>query len=306
MANLCIKYLTFGCFSSLHKSDNRDFAAFGAYAFQEYATINWICHFERVLDHGMIDKDEEFIGQAHPYFMLQSLHDEIPLQKAESLGSRTIQKEPQAMRAGLARLRTSYNAVSSIAQGEDGETHPPLPYSLRLLAQVRSIIEAISPTGSRECALFTQAYGERIFKCPIIECPGFFDGYKTRDLREEHLISHQSRFECAFEECEFSTFGFSTSHALAKHMKEHGPPPDEISFPQVQRCSLQKSLHAAIDKDDAMAIRSLCSYASASSVTTIGLLDRAVRRKSHKEAEALLQLLPTVILHDQTVESEHC
>lgn len=305
MANLCIKYLTFECFSSLQKSDNRDLAAFGAYAFQEYATINWICHLERALDHGMRDKDEEFIGPTHPYFVLQSRHDEIPLQEAESLDSRTIQKQPQALRAGLARLRTAYDAVSSIAQGEDGEAHPPLPYSLRLLAQVRSIIEAISPTRSRECALFTQAYGESIFKCPIIECPGFLDGYKTRDLREKHLISHQSRFECTFEECESSTFGFPTLHALAKHMKEHGPPPDKISFPQVQRCSLQKSLHAAIDKDDAMAVRSLCIDASAPPLTTFGLLDRAVRSKSHKAAEALLQLLPTAILHDHTVESKH-
>lgn len=305
MANLCIKYLTFECFRSLQKSDNRDLAAFGAYAFQEYATINWIYHLERALDQGMRDKDKEFIGPTHPYFVLQSRHDEILLQEAESLDSRTIQKEPQAVRVGLARLRTAYDAVSSIAQGEDGEVHPPLPYSLRLLAQVRSIIEAISPTGSRECALFTQAYGESLFKCPIIECSGFLDGFKTRDLREKHLVSHQSSFECTFEGCESSTFGFSTLHALAKHMKEHGPPPDEISFPQVQRCSLQKSLHAAIDKDDAMAIRSLCTDASASSLTTFGLLERAVRRKSHKAAETLLQLLPTAILHDHTVESKH-
>lgn len=110
MANLCIKYLTFECFRSLQKSDNRDLAAFGAYAFQEYATINWICHLERALDHGMRDKDEDFIGPTHPYFVLQSRHDEIPLQEAESLDSRTIQKQPQALRAGLARLRTAYCA----------------------------------------------------------------------------------------------------------------------------------------------------------------------------------------------------
>lgn len=302
MANLCIKYLTFECFSSLHKSDNRDLAALGAYAFQEYATLNWICHLERALGQCMRDKDEEFLDPTHPYFVLQSRHSQIFLQEPEPLDSGNIQEDPQALRASLSRLRTAYDSVSSIAQGKDGEGQPPLPYSLRLLAQVRSMIEAILPTGSRECALFTQAYGESIFKCPIIECPGFLDGYKTKELREKHLISHQSCFECTFEGCEYSTFGFSTLHALAKHMKEHGPPPAEISFPQVQPCSLQKSLHVAIDKDDVAVIRSLCTDPS---LTLIGLLERAVKKKSHKAAEALLQQFPTTILHDHTVESKH-
>lgn len=305
MANLCIKYLTFKCFDSLPKSDNQDLAASGAYAFQEYATLNWICHLERALRQGMRDKDGDFIGPTHPYFVLHSRHNEILLQKAELLDTENVRKDPQALRASLSHLQTAYDSVSSIAQDKDGDGHPPLPYSLLLLAQVRSMIEAISPTGSRECALFTQAYGKSIFKCPIIECPGFLDGYKTKELREKHLTSHQSRFECTFEGCEYSTFGFSTLHALAKHMKEHGPPPDEVSFPQVQRCSLQKSLYAAIDKDDAMVIRSLCNDPSASSLTTIGLLERAVKKRSHKAAEALLQLLPTTILHDHSVESKH-
>lgn len=305
MANLCIKYLTFKCFDSLPESDNLDLAASGAYAFQEYATLNWICHLERALRQGMRDKDGDFIGPTHPYFVLHSRHNEILLQKAELLDTENVRKDPQALRASLSHLQTAYDSVSSIAQDKDGDGHPPLPYSLLLLAQVRSMIEAISPTGSRECALFTQAYGKSIFKCPIIECPGFLDGYKTKELREKHLTSHQSRFECTFEECEYSTFGFSTLHALAKHMKEHGPPPDEVSFPQVQRCSLQKSLYAAIDKDDAMVIRSLCNDPSASSLTTIGLLERAVKKRSHKAAEALLQLLPTAILHDHSVESKH-
>lgn len=302
MANLCIKYLTFECFSSLYKSDNRDLAALGAYAFQEYATLNWICHLERALGQCMRDKDEEFLDPTHPYFVLQSCHSQVFLQEPEPLDSGNIQKDPQALRASLSSLRTAYDSVSSIAQGKDGEGQPPLPYSLRLLAQVRSMIEAILPTGSRECALFTQAYGESIFKCPIIECPGFLDGYKTKELREKHLISHQSCFECTFEGCEYSTFGFSTLHALAKHMKEHGPPPAEISFPQVQHCSLQKSLHVAIDKDDAAVVRSLCTDPS---LTLIGLLERAVKKKSHKAAEALLQQFPTTILHDHTVESKH-
>lgn len=302
MANLCIKYLTFECFSSLHESDNRGLAASGAYAFQEYATLNWIYHSERALGQNISAEVEELIGPTHPYFVLLSRHDQIPLQGAELLDSGNTQKDPQALRASLARMRIAYHAVSSIAQGEGGEAHPPLPYSLRLLAQVRSMIEAISPTGSPQSALFTQAYGDSIFKCSVIGCPRFLDGYKSKELREKHLTSHRSRFECTSEGCEYSISGFSTLHALAKHMKDHGPPPDEISFPQVQRCSLQKSLHAAIDEDDAMVIRSLCVDPSASSLTTIGLLERAVERKSHKAAEALLQLLPTAILHYHTVE----
>lgn len=304
MTNLCIKYLTFECFSSLHESENRGLAAAGAYAFHEYAALNWIYHLERALGQNISAKVEEFIGPTHPYFVLLSRHDQIPLQEAELLESGNTQKNPQALPASLARLRIAYDAVSSIAQGEDGEAHPPLPYSLRLLAQVRSLIEVISPTGSHKSALFTQAYGDSIFKCPIIDCPRFLNGYKSKELREKHLTSHQSRFGCTFETCEYSAFGFSTLHALAKHMKEHGPPPGEISFPQVQRCSLQKSLHAAIDKDDAMAIRSLFIDPSASSLTTIGLLERAVRWKSHKAAEVLLQLFSTAILHDHTVESK--
>ena len=166
------------------------------------------------------------------------------------------------------------------------------PYILRGIFEVRRILEKLSPQVFEDSPLLTEAYGKSLYKCPIIQCPRFHRGFASCNLRDEHLRSHKRAYKCTVEGCDYLEIGFPTSVDLTRHKQLcHCELTEDFTFSSVKCASLSQTLKAAIDRDDASAVRDLCAELLASPINETGFLFRAVKRKSFGAALVLLELL---------------
>lgn len=137
-----------------------------------------------------------------------------------------------------------------------------------------------------------EAYGKAFYKCPATHCDRFEQGFLTRRQRDEHLKLHERGFKCVEDRCDYSIIGFPAQAHLDRHIEIcHRPSSEQYTFPIRKRFSLTDALKTAIDKDDVLAVREICTETYAHSMEETGFLFRAVQRKSFNVAFVLLQLL---------------
>lgn len=116
LALLCSSYLTFPCFDVyLDKSDIRDSVHNGAYAFQEYATLNWIHHVRALSDISSLRNSTFLLHQRH--FKYKRLHSALDIQ------SLTIDEYDISM--ALDECQNAYESVDNIYTEENDEGKVP-------------------------------------------------------------------------------------------------------------------------------------------------------------------------------------
>lgn len=133
MANTCTKYLTLECFNgNLGKTDIRNHAILGVYAFQEYATLNWLYHSmpllnsqigvrldkERIESGDSLREDLELLQKS--CILLYSRHFKFYSQ--EFLTSEDFQEKIETVWEGSTQLRCLYESVPSISDGDDHDS----------------------------------------------------------------------------------------------------------------------------------------------------------------------------------------
>ncbi|KAL8837870.1 MAG: hypothetical protein Q9170_002345 [Blastenia crenularia] len=166
------------------------------------------------------------------------------------------------------------------------------PYLLSRIAEVRAILEELSPQQRKDNPLVTEAYGKSFYKCPVLHCVRFEQGFSTRKQRDEHVAVHERAFKCTEDSCDYSTIGFARKVQVASHIKLcHRPAPEAYTFPETRRSSLADALKHAIDKDDVFAVREIGAEMSAHPSEETGFLFRAVRRRNFDVAFVLLEIL---------------
>ena len=142
--------------------------------------------------------------------------------------------------------------------------------------------------------ILTEAYGKMLFKCPIINCTRFYQGFENTEERDKHLGRHERAHKCTHEGCDYRELGFPTEVELRRHVELcHNALPEEPTFPNVQRVNLSKALNDAIDRDDVQAVRDICSELSECPLRQTGFILRAVKRRSLSTASVLVELLGT-------------
>ena len=142
-------------------------------------------------------------------------------------------------------------------------------------------------------ASLTEAYGVSLFKCSILACPRFLQGFTNKKLRDEHCQTHRARLSCTHDGCDYSVLGFLSEKELAEHLAEHDSRHLEITFPKVQRSSLNNALEYAIDQDDFLSTRRLSTEMSALPDRGTGFLLRAAKKKNLEAFKALVPALAT-------------
>ena len=153
--------------------------------------------------------------------------------------------------------------------------------------------------------LVTEAYGRSFYKCPIIHCVRFEQGFLTCQQRDEHLRLHERGFKCVEDSCDYSIIGFPTKAQVDRHMEIcHSPSSEKYTFPIRKRISLSNALKDAIDKNDVFAVREICAEKSACPIEETGFLFQAVKRKSFDVAFVLLELLASNELHHVTKDKQ--
>ena len=166
--------------------------------------------------------------------------------------------------------------------------------------QVRRILEDFSAELPKRAPVLTEAYGIMLFKCPIIHCTRFYQGFATRQQRDKHVGQHERAHKCTNEGCDYRELGFPTEGELRKHVELcHRVLPEEPTFPKVQRVNLGKALNDAIDRDDVEAVRDICSGTSECPLRQTGFVLRAMKRRSITTALVLVELLGTDVEMNQ-------
>ena len=175
-----------------------------------------------------------------------------------------------------------------------------MPYLVSRAVEVRRILEDFSAEAPKLAPVLTEAYGIMLFKCPIINCTRFHQGFATRQQRDKHIGQHERAHKCTHEGCDYRELGFPTEGELRKHVELcHRVLPEEPTFPKVQRVNLGKALNDAIDRDDVEAVRDICSGTSECPLRQTGFVLRAMKRRSITTALVLVVLLGTDVEMNQ-------
>lgn len=121
MANLCAQYLNFECFRALHELENQVFVAAGAYAFQEYATLNWIYHAQLIFKTDTSYEGGECAALTRSCLLLISIHRELLSEQQQASSQGIVDLEIQDFRADLSLLRKTYESIYSISDNDHSE-----------------------------------------------------------------------------------------------------------------------------------------------------------------------------------------
>lgn len=125
MANLCTRYLNFKCFCTLQDVENATFVAAGAFAFQEYATLNWIYHTQLVFKPDTTSHGNKELAELMKFCLpLKSNHTELLSGQWGAFSSKNAGQEIQDFRAELSLLRNTYESIYSILDDEQSKGLP--------------------------------------------------------------------------------------------------------------------------------------------------------------------------------------
>lgn len=164
-------------------------------------------------------------------------------------------------------------------------------YLLQHISKVRAVVEGLRYDTECDLSFLEEAYGKFPFKCPILSCPRFRDGFSSKESRDKHQTTHRDRFFCSFEDCDYSELGFTNQYDLSRHLLEHEFPPERAIFPKVKSRSLRKSLEDAIDKNDILSVRTLSMEVLTFPDRYHGYILRAISNGSLEAAKTLLPIL---------------
>lgn len=165
--------------------------------------------------------------------------------------------------------------------------------------EVRHTLEEFSVEVLKRSPILNEAYGKMLFKCPVINCTRFYQGFATRPQRDKHVGQHERAHKCTHEGCDYKELGFATEAELRRHVELcHQYLPEEPTFPKVQRVNLAKALNDAIDRDDVQAVRDICCEISDCPLRQTGFILRAMKRRSVSTALVLVELLGTDVEMD--------
>ncbi|KAK4220845.1 hypothetical protein QBC38DRAFT_493303 [Podospora fimiseda] len=216
----------------------------GYYAFLEYAVSCWALHVQESLQ----GKEKE-----HPPD-LEELEDKVDmfLDKHWKKNTSDTDNTPKSILLGLSRLKNfdSYDrickAVAAVRReltqhSPRGSEESPLDLA-DIVKRARDTLASYSEFGNltdAKRALLHSLYGPNWFKCSMMNCEYFHQGFKSRQQLDQHITRHERPFLCMVTEpteCQAHTFGFTTKdalhrHLLAAHGIDVGDSADDLEFP---------------------------------------------------------------------------
>ena len=314
MARLCTSYLTFNCFEPFLDEPNIEKAVHrGDYAFQEYATFHWVHHVGALAKYCKVKTGIDISTLRDSTALLHMRLFERYVEKVSDSSSGVIEADRQTIFEKCREIGELYDKVDTIYENETLQGKQLLlclpgtilsihsyltesfPYLFRRISKVRTFLENLSHHTLDASPTLREAYGKLLYKCPVISCTCFYQGFANSRLRDEHLKRHERAHKCTNEGCDYYELGFTTRADLTRHVQLcHETAPEEAEFPKVQPLSLSKALNNAIDRDDAPAVRDICGELLVHPIEETGFLLRAVKRKSISAALTLVELLGTV------------
>ena len=106
----------------------------------------------------------------------------------------------------------------------------------KMVTRNRQLLEGLSVSHS-ESQKVREQYGSRLFKCQMVFCFYFHEGFANKKIRDKHVDCHERPFQCEVEECGISGLGLASHNALQRHMRTFHPEQCDLSesFAQLSR-----------------------------------------------------------------------
>ena len=208
-----MSYLTFDCIAlEFNNPEYLKRVKKGEYAFLEYSICYSIQHM-RFFRSAVNEVSEEI------HFLMKLSHDVLDLHSKVLLSGDTPKNgryiataDQEATWKLLDHVQESFEAAHTIDNDSD-QLGFPKPKLYRLLLHIRGLVEAAREESTGLSTPITEAYGMLMFKCPIVRCKHFHEGFCSRAKRDGHVKGHQRPFRCAIEDCDYQIFVRYTSRA---------------------------------------------------------------------------------------------
>ncbi|KAK5636188.1 hypothetical protein RRF57_011900 [Xylaria bambusicola] len=223
LTTTCLRYLSSQCFQrGLDEDRLKNFTQQGYYAFQDYALAKWGHHLEAVIKAGPheLGHNVDYLSQALFQFV-SVYHDElsIPVDAEErTLRAREDCREfvGYAFHKHLVAVWAHFSHQQLAHFKERNKLSLP---SLRSsLKQTRGILETVGTQNE-----IHELYGDFLFKCDRLTCDYFYEGFETKEGRDNHLRRHDRPYHCPKPGCSVVAFGFSTNKDRDKHIRQYHP-----------------------------------------------------------------------------------
>lgn len=201
---LSLAYLNFPDFcTSVTPQSTRSALLSGRYSFYEYAVACWIPHLMSWLstenpDNNSIAELQETIEQFLDQHVSKScpkspisktMHDKLRLlhglDNYDSLAQTVVWSRKQLL------IEKCDSEEANLLNFPDITSH------MRCTLENMSM-EALTPESKAALELY---YGKKWFKCPRIYCRHFYDGFQSRENRDQHVRRHERAYTCTFDGC---------------------------------------------------------------------------------------------------------
>ena len=270
----------------------------GCFGFQEYAAFQWLHHIEL-----LANEDESYSQEVLQVLnrCLKSNTCEVGSSHLKNVDRtsytdvwgfiRAVKKaqEPQDI---FQNLLDDPPASSRTTEDESSDGFTEVPNAMHVLSRCRKAIESAFETPDWNRELLVSAYGETPFRCHVIACEHFVDGFRSRKMRDEHTRGHDRSFKCAEPDCDYSILGCPSKQALERHMTlVHSANAVDPQFPDLRPQTLLKSLETAIDRNDCISVEQLCLEVKDAEDFPQGLVLRALKKNYVDITEVLVKHL---------------
>ncbi|KAI8949690.1 hypothetical protein F4801DRAFT_590960 [Xylaria longipes] len=226
----CLRYLASPCFQKDLSDDQREgYTLQGYYSFQDYTLAKWGYHIDAVIKSGPnLPRDCLLtLSQALTEFAVVYQSElSIPVDAEERI-SRAREECGAFVNypfyETLVIIWTHFSHQQAAHFKERNKVS--LPSLKTSLEQSRAMLESLS--SRQELEELHERYGECLFKCDRLTCAYFYEGFDTKEARDNHLRRHDRPYPCPVAGCSVVSFGFSTNKDREKHIRMYHP--DETS-----------------------------------------------------------------------------
>ncbi|KAI1368069.1 hypothetical protein F5Y08DRAFT_21916 [Xylaria arbuscula] len=235
LARICLRYLSSQCFrKGLSETQLKDLTRQGYYAFQDYALAKWGHHLEAVIKAGPHELDirsAEDFSQVLSHFATVYRTELSITTDAEERILRAKQDCREFANCDFYEVLViiwAHFSQHQLAHFKE-RNKSSLPTLGALLKSTRTILETFGTSNKAEGGIeeIKIRYGEFLFKCDRFTCDYFYEGFETKEARDNHLKRHDRPYHCPIPGCSVNAFGFSTNKDREKHIRQYHP--DETS-----------------------------------------------------------------------------
>ncbi|KAL4951216.1 hypothetical protein BDW69DRAFT_42142 [Aspergillus filifer] len=228
----CLRYLTLDLFApDITAKDLRSYALQGDLGFQDYAVASWFLHMKTLVEskQAFLDGDVLSIQQtpanqaATITRILSNFATFYDAELSEDVLDQSRRDceffQPYEFYDDLVRI---WDHICASQRGDlEARNNISLPSLKETLERNRKLLENLSQDPNLEN--FSILYDEYPFRCPKVMCFYFHEGFKSSDIRTNHVNYHEMPFHCAVETCTRYTFGFRSNNELTNHNKRYHP-----------------------------------------------------------------------------------